>query len=380
MTFVPAGNPYILAQWGDHPLQRPLLQGLHCVYSAGSTLGPFIVSAFLLPLQQNYDNSTLGLTFNGSSIDNSTADSDTFLYWSTEGNIADLSLIKYAYISVGSLSMVAGVIFCAIFITEGCKWTLDLENNVQDSNHNPSDSTEQKVFRVKMIVLMLLFYCLYISCEGNMGKFISIFVIKYLDWEEHHGALLMSAFWAVIGTGRLVGVPLSTVLKPKTMLIVNLSGIVLSFVLMLFVDRHVAFVWTSVLLSGYSMSTTFATGFLWVSNYIRINGMAASIFFLGPCTSNMASPPFIGYMFQTFSPIWLVYFCLTCSVLNSAAFAGTEIYARYTSKILQSKELTNAQEMKPLKSRRLSQTSRHIVNPIQRAINIQTRRPSSAHC
>jgi len=97
---------------------------------------------------------------------------------------------------------------------------------------------------------------------------------------------------------------------------------------MFFVHFHPAIMWVSAAVLGLGMSTTFATGILWASKYIKITGVSSAIIMVGSSTGSITSPIFVGYMFDTHSPMWLIYIGTAAAILQVVSFIAADIFAR----------------------------------------------------
>ena len=191
-------------------MQNPFLQGLHCMWSLGSTLGPLMTQPFLLPLSTPSNSSS------SNSTDLSLADNVTM----TEATEQGLAIVRFAYVCVGSVSLLAGLLFLLLYLLSGCH--LLEETYLDNSEHCSQDqSAETKVFRIKLLTLMCFFYFLYVGYEGTTGKFISSFVTKYLDWDVKSAAMITAAFWAAVGAGRFINIFVAAILRPRMMLLMN---------------------------------------------------------------------------------------------------------------------------------------------------------------
>jgi fucose permease len=165
------------------------------------------------------------------------------------------------------------------------------------------------------IVLIFLFYHLYLYVEMIPIAYLTSFSVKYLNFSIQDASLVLSVFFGSHFTGRMLGIPLSVVLRPRTMVIVNLTATALANMLLLaFVNVWPAIVWPSAALAGLSMATTFATAALWIADRVPLTGRLASVLVGGSALGGVFGPLFVGRMFESSTPMWFVYSTVAASV------------------------------------------------------------------
>ena len=155
-----------------------------------------------------------------------------------------------------------------------------------------------------MVYLTILLGCLFFHfhvmhfVEGATLKYISAFVVKFLGWKNKTGALVATVFIGAMGIGRLCNIGIAVLLSPRTMLVMNLSLTLCSYILMCFVEHSDVIVWLSVAMAGFFQSSTLATMMLWAAGYIRVTGFASGVFVMGVSTAEAVFPLIVGKIFD----------------------------------------------------------------------------------
>jgi MFS transporter, FHS family, Na+ dependent glucose transporter 1 len=171
------------------------------------------------------------------------------------------------------------------------------------------------------ILLVFLYYHIYLYVELVPIAYMTTFTVKYLKFPVSDASLLMSLFYGFHLGGRVLGVPVSTYLRPRTMILVDLSLTAVAYLsLLAFVHVWPAIMWPSAALAGLSMATTFATGVLWISETIPVSGRVASVFVIGYAFGGMIGPLCVGRLFDISTPMWYVYIVVAASVSHVVLF------------------------------------------------------------
>ena len=171
--------------------------------------------------------------------------------------------------------------------------------------------------------LLFLFYHIYAYVELTPIAYFPTFAIKFMHWPVKDASLLMSVFFGTHCAGRFLGVPLSFVLRPRTMIIINLILTTIAYVILLPVQSLPKLLWASAALSGIGMATTFATTVLWTAESVAISGRVASIVVAGVSSGSIVKPQIVGRLFDipaAGGPMSMVYLLVTAAVLHIVLF------------------------------------------------------------
>lgn len=323
------GQSYCVNLWQNHRLKEPLLQAAHAVWSLAATIAPFVIRPFLIELDSSNsaDNSLNSTTtdMNETRIDNvtfSSAKPDTSTL--PEEQLADIAVARFAYLAIGLMILCTSILFLVLYFYQCFPIVVPRlrKNDANSGKSTRTKSQKQQKNCLMMIFLFMLFmfYFLYIYIEGLPLAYFTAFAIKHLDWSVHYATLLMALFYGMHCAGRVVGVPLSIVLKPRTMVVMNLIITAVAYILLLFVNVYEGVMWISAILAGFGMSSTFAAMVLWVSETVQITGRVASVLLVGGSVGGMTGPLIVGQLFDAVSPMWMVYILVIASLLHITLF------------------------------------------------------------
>ena len=171
--------------------------------------------------------------------------------------------------------------------------------------------------------LLSLFYHVYAYIELTPSDFLPTFAIKFMHWPVTHITLLMSLFFGAHCLGRFLGIPLSFVLRPRTMIVINLVVTAVACIILLAVKTVPDLLWVSAALAGGGMATTFATVLLWMSESIAISGRVASVVVASISVGSIIQPQIVGRLFQVPAaggPMSMVYVLVTSSLIHIVLF------------------------------------------------------------
>jgi len=173
------------------------------------------------------------------------------------------------------------------------------------------------------LALLSLFYHVYAYIELTPSDYLPTFAIKFIHWPVTHVSLLMSVFFGTHCLGRFLGVPLSFVLRPRTMIIINLLVTAIAYVILLAVKSRPELLWVSAALAGVGMATTFATVLLWMAESVAISGRVASVVVASGSFGSIIQPQVVGRLFDVPAaggPMSMVYVLVTSSLIHIVLF------------------------------------------------------------
>jgi len=149
-----------------------------------------------------------------------------------------------------------------------------------------------------LIALVAVFYFLYLGTEISFGGWISTFAINLKLGDEVSSAYLSSAFWSALTFGRLIAIPLSVKLKPRTLLIADLLLALLGFAIIGFGGNSYGATLAGTLVIGASFASVYPTMFSFAGNRLNVSGRVAGFFVMGGSFGSMLFPFLAGLMFE----------------------------------------------------------------------------------
>lgn len=233
-----------LLQWVHREKVGPFMNGLHFSFGLGSFLAPLLLARFL----------------------------------STTGQI------QWAYWIIS--------IFCLPLTV--WLWNLpEPERPAQDIQTSGSSGT------FLPILLIVLAFFLYVGAELGFGNWIYTYAFTLGLGTTITAAYLTSGFWGVFTLGRLLGVWISTRLRTRTILLVDLTGCLLSLGVIMLGRDSAAFLWTGSLGLGLFMASIFPTTMILAGERLRITGTITGWFLFGSGVGGMFLPWLIGQVFAS---------------------------------------------------------------------------------
>ena len=154
-------------------------------------------------------------------------------------------------------------------------------------------------FLVIPVILVLILFILYVGLELGFGNWIYTYALTLNLETTITAAYLTSAFWGSFTFGRLLGVWVSTRLRPVTILFMDIIGCAISaIVIMLWRDSNTA-LWIGTFGLGISMASMFPTFILLAGERIQITGTITGWFLVGSGAGSMFLPWLIGQIFAS---------------------------------------------------------------------------------
>jgi MFS transporter, FHS family, Na+ dependent glucose transporter 1 len=187
------------------------------------------------------------------------------------------------------------------------------------SPHTRGDSGSAPT-QVGLVALLMLFFFLYVGAEVSFGGWIFTYAQAQGLALEAEAAYLTSAFWGSYMIGRLLSIPLARRFRPRSVLLVDLLGCILSATVLLIWSRSVVAVWAGAVGVGFFMASIFPTALVLAGRRMKITGFTTSLFFVGSSLGAMLVPLFIGQLFERLGPLVTMRTIFTALVLDLAVF------------------------------------------------------------
>jgi MFS transporter, FHS family, Na+ dependent glucose transporter 1 len=187
------------------------------------------------------------------------------------------------------------------------------------SPHAARESVRSKA-QASLLTLLILFFFLYVGAEVSFGGWIFTYAKAQNLAGEVEAAYLTSAFWGAFTAGRLISIPIARRLRPRTMLLIDLVGCLMSAGLMLALPNSHLAVWVGAIGVGLFMASIFPTAILLASRRLDLTGFTTSLFFLGSSFGAMLMPLLIGQLFDRLGPPVTMLVILSAVVLDLFVF------------------------------------------------------------
>lgn len=136
----------------------------------------------------------------------------------------------------------------------------DVSSNVTLEENETIESLEiaKKTKRKRIIVSLLIGIALlnYVGAELGYAALIYSYVVEMKHMaSETEGSMLTSAFWLSFTIGRLLAVPISSVLSPKNMILLDILGGMISVTFILIWNSNMIAIWICSIAFGVSLAS-----------------------------------------------------------------------------------------------------------------------------
>jgi len=171
-----------------------------------------------------------------------------------------------------------------------------------------------------LVALIALFFFLYVGAEGSFGGWIATYAKTTGLGDATTAAYLTSVFWGAMTLGRLLSIPLAVRLRPRTLLLGDLIGCLLSILVVIAWPGSSAALWIGTFGAGFSMASIFPTMISFAGRHMTTTGKTTAWFFVGGSSGGMLIPWLIGQWFESTGPQVMVFIILASLLLNLAMF------------------------------------------------------------
>ncbi len=235
-----------LLMWTHGKKAGPFLNGLHFFFGVGSLLAPLLLAQVLLRTNDIH-----------------------WLYWS------------FAIVSLPIMIWL---------------WSLP------EPGHRGANDTGNASFPILPVLVMVILFFLYVGLELGFGNWIYAYALTLKLENDITAAYLTSAFWGSFTFGRLLGVWISTRLRSKTILFMDIFGCAISIaIIMVWKDSSLALRVGTIGL-GISMASIFPTFIMLAGERMQITGAITGWFLVGSGAGSMLLPWLIGQVFVITGP------------------------------------------------------------------------------
>jgi len=235
-----------LIVWTHGDRSGPFLNGLHFFFGVGSLIAPLLLAQVLLKTGDIH-----------------------WLYWTF--SIACLPIMIWL-------------------------WFLPEPAHASTKENGPAK------FPVMPVVLIMILFILYVGLELGFANWIYAYALTLNLETVITAAYLTSAFWGSFTVGRLLGVWISTRVRSKTILFIDIFGCAISIaIIMLWKDSSFA-LWVGTIGLGLSMASIFPTFIMLAGERMQITGAITGWFLVGSGAGSMLLPWLIGQIFAGTGP------------------------------------------------------------------------------
>ena len=164
------------------------------------------------------------------------------------------------------------------------------------------DSQASGAFPVVPVALIVLLFLLYVGLELGFGNWVYTYAITLTLATEVTAAYLTSAFWGSFTFGRLLGVWVSTRMKPHMIIFLDLIGCAVSAVIIMLWKESSLALWVGTFGLGLSMASIFPSIMMLAGERMQITGAITGWFLVGSGAGSMLIPWLLGQIFTYTGP------------------------------------------------------------------------------
>jgi FHS family Na+ dependent glucose MFS transporter 1 len=187
-----------------------------------------------------------------------------------------------------------------------------------------------------LVALIALFLLLYVGAEVSFGGWVFSYAEALRLTSEATAAYLTSAFWGALTIGRLLAIPLAARLRPRTILLADLAGCLLSVGCIVLWPHSAAMLWLGAAGLGLSMASIFPTMLSFAARRMPTTAAITSAFLVGASLGGMSVPWLIGQLFGPAGPQSTMIIILIDIVAACAVFT---VLIRYAGRPTLTKEI-----------------------------------------
>jgi FHS family Na+ dependent glucose MFS transporter 1 len=190
-------------------------------------------------------------------------------------------------------------------------WTLP-EPHIEKAAHENGKAP----FPVIPVTLLVLAFLLYVGAEVGFGNWVYTYALTLGLGTEITSAYITSAYWGTFTLGRLLGVWVSTRLRPAQILVADFLGCLASACVILLWRDSVLALWGGAIGLGLFTASVFPTLMMLAGERMHVTGAMTGWFLAGASIGGMVTPWGIGQAFVRFGPGSMPVLVLVSLVLN----------------------------------------------------------------
>lgn len=157
-------------------------------------------------------------------------------------------------------------------------------------------------FPLAPVLLVVAMFLLYVGLELGFGNWIYTYTVTLGLGTVTSAANLNGVFWGTFTLGRLLGIWISTRLRARTILFLDIFGCAVSIGVIMFWKESSAALWIGTIGLGISMASIFPTLIILAGERMRISGAITGWFLIGSGTGGMLLPWLLGQIFARTGP------------------------------------------------------------------------------
>jgi MFS transporter, FHS family, Na+ dependent glucose transporter 1 len=208
-------------------------------------------------------------------------------------------VIAQAVLATGGIRW--GYWLLALYVVPIGIWLLRLRSPRHEAAHITGQRRAIPV-NWRLLSLIMTFMFVYVGAEVGVGGWLYTYAVEMGLANTTAAAYLTSVYWGAFMLGRLLSIPIAARVRPRTILLVDLAGCVLSLSLMVLLPESAWSVWVGAFGVGLFIASIFPTVLTWAERRMTMSGVATSMFLVGSSLGAMLIPWLIGQLFDRYGP------------------------------------------------------------------------------
>lgn len=176
------------------------------------------------------------------------------------------------------------------------------EASSEDEDWSADRATATRSYERTTIALVVVLFFLCVGAELGFSGWIFTYALAMDMATETTAAYLTSVFWGALTIGRLLGIPMALRFRPRSILLADLVGSLLSVGILLLWPTSWVATWVGAAGLGLSMASVFATLMTLAERRVPITGRTTGWFLIGSSLGGMFLPWLIGQLFESIGP------------------------------------------------------------------------------
>jgi FHS family Na+ dependent glucose MFS transporter 1 len=219
----------------------------------------------------------------------------------------------------------------AVLILPVAIWLLRLsspaaQNDFQDPVEAQPTAGSGVARQPLLVALIAIFFFLYAGAEIGFGGWVFSYAVELDLSDKTYAAYLTSAFFGAFTLGRLLAIPIAARYRPRTILLSDLIGCLISLGLIISWSSSLVALWMGAIGLGFSAASIFPTMLSLAERRMTITGRITGWFFVGASAGGMTLPWLIGQLFDSIGPRAMMFFILGDLVLAAGVLAVLMLY------------------------------------------------------
>jgi FHS family Na+ dependent glucose MFS transporter 1 len=176
------------------------------------------------------------------------------------------------------------------------------------------------------VALMAILFFIHVGAELSFGGWIFSYAEALGIGPDTTARVLNSVFWGGLVIGRLLAIPISLRVTPKSMIQIDLLGAALGLGVIGFLSDWAPSLWIGTALFGISIASIFASCINYTERHMPVTSQVTAIFLVGASLGSMSLPWLTGRLFDARGPEAMLYVVGVTILVGYVVFASLRVH------------------------------------------------------